>query len=96
MAFDPTFLNSAILVLVAFGGAFLAALWLALIVWTWRDIRARARDPLAQILAVLVVAVLTLLVGWAWRLAADQPLRDVVIRNAAGHIVGNGHSLMMR
>ena len=60
MSFDPTFLNSAILVLVAFGGAFLAALWLALIVWTWRDIRARARDPLAQILAVLVVAVLNL------------------------------------
>jgi RNA polymerase subunit RPABC4/transcription elongation factor Spt4 len=48
------------LVLVAFGGAFLAALWLALIVWTGRDIRSRARDPLAQVLAVLVVAVLNL------------------------------------
>ena len=60
MSFDPTFLNSSVLVLVAFGGAFLAALWLALIVWTWRDIRSRARDPLAQVLAVLVVAVLNL------------------------------------
>jgi len=60
MVFDPTALNSFILVLVAFGGAFLAALWLALIVWTWRDIRSRARDPLAQVLAVLVVAVLNL------------------------------------
>ena len=60
MPFDPTFLNSSVLVLVAFGGAFLAALWLALIVWTWRDIRSRARDPLAQVLAVLVVAVLNL------------------------------------
>lgn len=60
MAFDPTFLNSFLLVLVAFGGAFLAALWLALIVWTWRDIRSRARDPLAQVLAVLVVALLNL------------------------------------
>ncbi|MGC1375322.1 MAG: zinc ribbon domain-containing protein [Anaerolineales bacterium] len=60
MSFDPTFLNSSVLVLVAFGGAFLAALWLALIVWTWRDIRSRARDPLAQVLAVLIVAVLNL------------------------------------
>jgi len=60
MTLDPTFLSSLILVLVAFGGAFLAALWLALVVWTWRDIRNRARDPLAQILAVAVVAVLNL------------------------------------
>lgn len=44
---------------------------------------------------VLAVAVLTLLVGWAWRLAADPPLRDVVIRNEAGQIIGNGHSRMM-
>jgi RNA polymerase subunit RPABC4/transcription elongation factor Spt4 len=60
MNFDPAFGNSLLLILVAFGGAFLAALWLALVVWTWRDIRARARDPLSQILAVAVVAVLNL------------------------------------
>jgi len=41
---------------------------------------------------VLAVAVLTFLVGWAWRLAAEPPLRDVVIRNEAGQIIGNGHS----
>lgn len=45
---------------------------------------------------VLAVAVLTFLVGWAWRLAAEPPLRDVVIRNEAGQIIGNGHSRMMR
>ncbi len=60
MSFDPAFVNSTLLVLVAFGGAFVVALWLSLIVWTWRDIRGRARDPLAQVLAVLVVAVLNL------------------------------------
>ncbi len=38
----------------------MAALWLSLIIWTYRDIRARARDPLGRILAVLVVAVLFL------------------------------------
>src|SRR5450830_506668 len=45
---------------------------------------------------VLAVAVLTLLVGWAWRLAAEPPLREVIIRNEAGQIIGNGHSLTRR
>ncbi len=39
-------------------GAFLAAIWLSLIIWTFRDMRARSRDPFAQILATLVVALL--------------------------------------
>ncbi|TXT39604.1 MAG: signal transduction histidine kinase [Comamonadaceae bacterium] len=39
---------------------------------------------------VLAVAVLTLLVGWIWRLAAEPPLRDVVVRNEAGQIIGRG------
>ena len=33
---------------------------------------------------VLTVAVLILLVGWIWHLAAEPPLRDVVLRNEAG------------
>ncbi|HEX7973537.1 MAG TPA: zinc ribbon domain-containing protein [Anaerolineales bacterium] len=60
MRFDPTVLNNFLLVLTAWGGAFVAALWLSLVIWTYRDIRSRARDPLARILAVLVVAVLFL------------------------------------
>ena len=39
---------------------------------------------------VMAVAVLTLLVGWAWRMAAEPPLREVVVRNAAGEVIGNG------
>jgi len=39
---------------------------------------------------VLAVAVLTFLVGWAWRMAAEPPLREVVVRNQAGEIIGNG------
>jgi RNA polymerase subunit RPABC4/transcription elongation factor Spt4 len=57
---DPAFLSNFILVLTAFGGAFLAALWIALIIWTYRDIRSRSRDPLVQILSALLVAVLNL------------------------------------
>jgi len=60
MIFDPTSLGNFFLILTAWGGAFLAALWLSLVIWTYRDIRRRARDPLARILAVLVVAVLFL------------------------------------
>jgi len=39
---------------------------------------------------VLAVVVLTVLVGWVWRLAAEPPLRDVVVRNEAGEVIGRG------
>jgi len=45
---------------LAFVGAFVAALWLALVIWTFRDMRSRSRDIFAQILAALVVAMLNL------------------------------------
>jgi signal transduction histidine kinase len=45
---------------------------------------------------VLAVAVLTFLVGWAWRMAADAPLREVVARNQAGEVIGHGHARMRR
>jgi RNA polymerase subunit RPABC4/transcription elongation factor Spt4 len=60
MNFDPTALSNIFLILTAWAAAFLAALWLSLIFWTFRDIKARTRDPLVRILAVLVVAVLFL------------------------------------
>ncbi len=49
-----------ITILIAFTGAFLSALWLSLVIWTFRDMRARSRDIFAAILAALVVAVLLL------------------------------------
>lgn len=60
MIIDPTALSNIVLVATGFAAAFLAALWLSLLIWTYRDIRRRARDPLARVLAVLVVAVLFL------------------------------------
>ena len=39
-------------------GALLIALWLSLVIWSFRDMRARSRDPFAQFLAALVVAAL--------------------------------------
>jgi RNA polymerase subunit RPABC4/transcription elongation factor Spt4 len=55
--FDPSTINNLINLLTIWGGAFLAAFWFSLVVWTYRDARARARDMLGRILAVLVVAV---------------------------------------
>ncbi len=43
-----------------YGGVVLAAFWLAMIIWTYRDMRARSRDTLAQILVTVIVALLTL------------------------------------
>jgi RNA polymerase subunit RPABC4/transcription elongation factor Spt4 len=60
MNFDPSALNNFLLIAAAYGGAFLAALWLSLIIWTYRDIRSRVKDTLVRILAVLLVAVLFL------------------------------------
>lgn len=60
MTFDPSFLSSLLLILTGFGGAFLAALWVAVVIWTYRDIRSRSRDQLVQILSALLVAVLNL------------------------------------
>ena len=60
MVLDPILLNSLAQVAAAFGAAFIAALWLSLIFWTYRDISRRSRDVLLRILASLVVTVLFL------------------------------------
>jgi len=60
MTFDPTFLSSFTLVLTGFSGAFIAALWVGLVIWTYRDIKSRARDRLVHILAAALVALLSL------------------------------------
>jgi RNA polymerase subunit RPABC4/transcription elongation factor Spt4 len=57
MPLDPAALNNVITGVTVWSGAFLAALWLSLILWTFRDIRSRARDPLARLLSIVVVAV---------------------------------------
>jgi RNA polymerase subunit RPABC4/transcription elongation factor Spt4 len=47
-----------VLGLSAFFGAFVVALWISLVIWTFRDMRARSRDAFAQLLAALMVLVL--------------------------------------
>ncbi len=45
---------------IALAGAYLAGLWISLIIWTYRDIRARTHDGLVRLLAVLTVLVFNL------------------------------------
>lgn len=58
MSLDRETLNTLLLYGITGAGAVITATWLALIMWTWRDMRLRSRDPLAQIAASLVVAAL--------------------------------------
>ncbi len=51
-------LSGVLLAVVAVLAAVLTALWIAMTIWTFRDMRARSRDGFAQVLAALVVAVL--------------------------------------
>jgi len=46
--------------LLVYGAMSIAALWLAMILWVYRDMRARSRDTLAHLIVALMVAVLTL------------------------------------
>jgi RNA polymerase subunit RPABC4/transcription elongation factor Spt4 len=57
-AIDLDTLGSIFQYLAAAFGAFIVALWLGLVFWTYRDIRSRAQDRLVPILAALLVAVL--------------------------------------
>jgi hypothetical protein len=53
----PSIVITGLQVILAFGGAFLIALWVSLIIWTFRDARARSRDVFAIVLATLMVVV---------------------------------------
>jgi len=39
---------------------FVTSVWLGMVLWTFRDIRSRSRDVIVQLIATLLVAVLTL------------------------------------
>ncbi len=57
---DAEQVGNVLLVATVYGGMVLAAFWLGMIIWTYRDMRARSRDSFAQILVAVMVMVLTL------------------------------------
>lgn len=50
--------ENILLVLAVYGGIILIVFWLALIVWAYRDMRARSRDRVGALLAAALVTVL--------------------------------------
>ena len=50
-------IGKILLAIVTFISAFTAALWMSLVIWTFRDMRFRSRDIFAQLLASLVVLI---------------------------------------
>lgn len=57
--------------------------------WARLTQRLSLRIWLAVVAAVMV---LTVLVGWAWQIAAEPPLREIRIRNEAGQLIASGQS----
>jgi hypothetical protein len=53
----PNIVIVGLQVVLAFTGAFLLAIWLSLIIWTFRDVRSRSRDVFAILLATLMVVI---------------------------------------
>ena len=53
----PNSVIVALQIILAFGGAFVVAIWVSLIVWTFRDVRSRSRDIFAVLLASLMVVI---------------------------------------
>ncbi len=57
---DTATISNAVLIITTLVGMYIAAFWLALIIWTYRDHRARSRDGMASVTAALMVTVLGL------------------------------------
>lgn len=51
----PKGLDTVIQVVLALLGAYAAAFWFCLVVWTFRDVQKRSRDIIVQVLATLLV-----------------------------------------
>ena len=52
--------NTVLLIITIYIGVVVAVFWLAIVLWAYRDMRARSRDTLAQILVAIVVALLNI------------------------------------
>lgn len=60
MPFDLSGLGAILQLFVAVFGAYLLAIWISLIVWTFRDIRARSQDLFTQLLSVVMVVIFSI------------------------------------
>jgi len=52
--------NNLILGLTIYGGIIVTTFWISIIIWTYRDMRARSRDSLTRLLMSALVAILNI------------------------------------
>ena len=57
MSFDLGAFGPILQLVGAFFGAYLLAVWIGLIIWTFRDVRSRSRDLFMQLLSVALVVI---------------------------------------
>jgi RNA polymerase subunit RPABC4/transcription elongation factor Spt4 len=50
--------NDVVVIITVYAVIVIAAFWLAMVIWAYRDMRARSRDTLAQLGVALMVAIL--------------------------------------
>jgi RNA polymerase subunit RPABC4/transcription elongation factor Spt4 len=60
LGLDLQQLSGTLIAIISILSAVGIAIWIALTIWTFRDMKARSRDTFGQILAALVVAVLNI------------------------------------
>ena len=60
MPFDLGAFAPLLQLVAAFFGAYFLAMWISLVIWTFRDVRARSRDLFLQILSLALVVVFNL------------------------------------
>jgi RNA polymerase subunit RPABC4/transcription elongation factor Spt4 len=53
----PAAVITGLQIILAFTGAFFIALWISMIIWTFKDVRSRSRDIFAILLATLMVVI---------------------------------------
>ena len=56
----PESFNDIVLIVTVIIGVLVAAFWLAIVIWAYRDMRARSRDALAQLLVAILVGLLNI------------------------------------
>ncbi len=60
MPFDLGGFGAILQFFAAFFGAYLLAMWISLVIWAFRDVRARSLDTFVQVLSVVLVVVFSL------------------------------------
>ena len=56
----PETYEDIVLLALVVAGVIIAVFWLSIVMWAYRDMRARSRDPLAQVLVAVLVALLNI------------------------------------